>query len=138
MVLGLILNLWFKPNHWFFAIIGITAGFVILLIPFALRWLGAGDVKLLMVFGSFLGWQAVWKITLFSAIAGGIISAIYILKLHGRSVGLLRITLVFTALWNREHRLPIRNLSFENKLYIPYGIALFIGLLVFLWHSAHY
>jgi prepilin peptidase CpaA len=84
---------------------GAVIGFVLLLVPYLLGGMGAGDVKLLMVIGSFGGAKLVIYSFLFGAIAGGIISA-YIL--------------IYNAV---RHK---------NIVSLPYGIPLSLGTLVYL------
>jgi prepilin peptidase CpaA len=50
---------------------GAAAGLALLLPGFALRWLGAGDVKLMAVIGSFVGLPGVLWVALYTGIAGG-------------------------------------------------------------------
>lgn len=53
------------------AVIGAAAGLAVLLPLFALRWIGAGDAKLLAVIGAFVGAAAIPAILLSSALVGG-------------------------------------------------------------------
>ena len=134
MILGVLCNLAIDYRLWYLPLFGILLGFVILFIPFSLGGIGAGDVKLLMALGAFLGAKAIIWITLFAAIAGGIISAGAIIKRHGLNSGLYRIYLIFTSIWNQANRQQVKNLETTEKIYIPYGLAIFIGLIiVVLW-----
>ncbi len=42
--------------------------------PFAMGWMGGGDVKLFMALGSLLGWYGLLWATLYSALAGGVLA----------------------------------------------------------------
>ncbi|MFH0903379.1 MAG: A24 family peptidase [Pseudomonadota bacterium] len=57
-------------------IAGAAVGFVVLLVPFQIRWLGAGDVKLIMAAGAWLGPKAVAWAILYGLAAGGLLSVI--------------------------------------------------------------
>lgn len=59
---------------------GAAAALVLLFVPFKRRWLGAGDVKLLIAVGGWLGPLAVAYAALTSAMLGGIIAALWLLR----------------------------------------------------------
>ncbi|MCL5779835.1 MAG: prepilin peptidase [Firmicutes bacterium] len=63
-----------------FSIKGATLGLALLLIPFMLGGMGAGDVKMLAVIGAWQGPHFVWLCFLSTAIVGGIISLVLLLK----------------------------------------------------------
>jgi prepilin peptidase CpaA len=54
-----------------FALAGAVAALAVLFVPFALRWLGAGDVKAMMVLGAFWGHELVLPTLFWMFIAGG-------------------------------------------------------------------
>lgn len=84
---------------------GTVVGFFLLIIPFLLGGMGAGDVKLLMVIGSFGGAYFV----LYSFLAGAIIGGVIALIIY------------------------IFNKTKQNKISsFPYGIPLSLGTLAFL------
>lgn len=56
------------------ALAGLATGLLLLLPMYALRALGAGDVKLIAMVGSVLGPQPIVEVTLLSLIAGGVLS----------------------------------------------------------------
>jgi prepilin peptidase CpaA len=61
---------------------GLAAGLAILLPAYALRILGAGDVKLMAMSGAFLGWSDVLLAILFTLGAGGLLALAFALA-HG-------------------------------------------------------
>jgi len=59
---------------------GATAGLLLLLGPFARRWIAGGDVKLLAATGGWLGPLGVLHAALYSAVAGGLLALVYWLR----------------------------------------------------------
>jgi prepilin peptidase CpaA len=101
---------------------------------FALRGLGAGDVKMLAALGAWLGpAQAVW-LAAFSAIAGGVF-ALGIAIAHGYTKQ------AFTNVWGllgywkvmgmRPH--PGMSLEASGTPKVPYALPIAAGLVVTLW-----
>jgi prepilin peptidase CpaA len=69
-----------------FGAVGLGLGFGLLLLPFLLGFIGAGDVKLLAVVGAWLGWQGVLLAFVFTTVLGGV----YGLAVLASRKGLLR------------------------------------------------
>lgn len=87
LVLGLLLHT--ITDGWSGALYsgwGIAAGFVPAVILYALRAIGAGDVKLFAALGAWMGAAFTWQTFLYSILFGGIIAAVLMLY-HYRSIG---------------------------------------------------
>lgn len=111
---------------------GFLTGLLLLLIPFAMRQMGAGDVKLLATIGMIKGPQFTLFVFLGAALAGGLLACV-LLGRRGRLFSSLRrfgyaavsrlagvsVPCVFTPL---ERAAPGDS--------IPFGAAIFAGLLV--------
>lgn len=128
-IIAIVLQIYFKGwNGLRESLLGVFIGFLILLIPYFLGGIGAGDVKLLAVIGAFGGAKFVITSFLYSSIVGGIISA----GLLARR-GALRATLYRFLLFS-----PLRiKIDKQNKqVYeaqkekFPYGIAITFGTLL--------
>ena len=70
-------------DGFWFSILGTLAGIGLLLIPYLLGKMGAGDAKLLGAVGSYIGAKSIFITFLFTAIAGGIY-ALLILFLYNK------------------------------------------------------
>lgn len=68
---------------WWAPLAGLAAGLALLMPLHLLRAMGAGDVKLMAMVGAFVGVQAVLAATLYTLIAGGLLSLVFML---GRGV----------------------------------------------------
>lgn len=71
---------------WLPHVAGAALGLLALLPFYALRWMGAGDVKFFAVLGLMLGWQALLPVWLVASLAAGLHAA---LVLAGRRLGVL-------------------------------------------------
>ena len=63
-------------NGFFFSAVGLLVGISLLIIPYLLGGMGAGDAKLMGVVGGVLGAKGVFFAFLFSAVVGGIYALI--------------------------------------------------------------
>ncbi len=61
---------------WLFSLAGFALGLLLLLPFYALKTLGAGDVKLMAMVGAFLGAKAVIGATLLAMLAGGVLALV--------------------------------------------------------------
>lgn len=122
---------------------GFIAGFSVFLIPYMMKVLGAGDVKLMAALGAITDWKTVLLIALFTALSGGII-VIMIRVVKGglfRTIKRTRNLLLFylfglvyvvtslptMALRKETHRIDV---SDKQQDYIPYGVAIAAGTVI--------
>lgn len=130
MLTGVILNLIFNFENWRLSLLGLFIGFLILVIPFILGGIGAGDVKLLMALGAFLGVKKIISVGLCSGIAGGVLALLALALQDGPFKVRHRVALLVTSIWDKEIRQIIFRPDQTSKLVIPYGPAILIGLIV--------
>lgn len=113
---------------------GWLVGIGIFLIPFMLGGMGGGDVKLLGAIGALKGASFAIETALLGAFWGGLLAimAIIIKKrpaiLQRFGTG-LKIFLLTKGKAGKEFMLPDENISEKEKIYIPYGVAIFLGCL---------
>jgi prepilin peptidase CpaA len=113
---GMLLSVWrYGVAGIWIALAGAALGLAILLPFYAIRAIGAGDVKLLAGLGAVLGPQLLVSVAIYAALAGGLISVI-MLAGSGRLLSVLREVFV-------EHRPPTR-----GGLTAPYGVAIASGM----------
>lgn len=103
------------------SLLGLLLGVGLLLIPFAIGGMGAGDVKLLAAVGALNGPHFVLFTCIYGAIAGGVM-AVVLLLLKGRAQAVFA-NVVSTLV------IPGQSLA-KTNLGIPYGIAIGIGALI--------
>jgi prepilin peptidase CpaA len=115
------------------SLLGLVFGIGILIIPFALGWLGAGDVKLLGAMGALLGVRMLPRVFFYTALCGMILALVSI-ALRGVNWG------AFQTAW-REFKLLILSrggimpATVSEKVAagnhaLPYGVAIALGALV--------
>lgn len=110
---------WFK---------GTLAGMGLLLLPFVLGGIGAGDVKLLAVVGSFKGAFFAFQTFLCGALLGGLFAILCLWKKKqlrhtvGKIGGALKLFLFSCfRIWN------VGQLEENGEAAIPYGVAIALG-----------
>lgn len=132
-------------NGILFSVSGFLVGLAVFFIPFAMGGIGAGDVKLMAAVGSLLGWKLTVYSALLTAIAGGIIVIGYTVY-TGKFVGMIKnmgihvikwiLYIIYS--WRRSEGVYTKYKSLrlskadEEKIYIPYGVAIAAGTLIVL------
>ena len=117
------------------ALLGAAAGFAVLFVPFALRWLGAGDVKGCMVLGGFWGTANFLGAFWWMLVVGGVL-AVGLLAAQGGFGDLLRRWLASAHLSSVRRR-PIyvdADASAPARAGLPFAVAMGLGAAAFqLW-----
>lgn len=118
-----------------FSFKGLALGMALLIIPFFLGGMGAGDVKLLGMVGAFLGPDMVWSVFLWTALIGGVAALIY-LTISGRLLAtlkrLLRPLVSKFLPWASLALSDVREKQ-QPALYLPYGLIISLGTLAAYW-----
>lgn len=108
------------------SIIGLLVGLSILLIPYLLGGIGAGDVKLLALIGSIKGSIFVINTAIYMALIGGLIAILIILS-HKEVASFIKgFVLWTTSLFHGTRYKPEFPTTVLLKKY-PYGIAITAG-----------
>ncbi|GEN45081.1 A24 family peptidase [Alkalibacillus haloalkaliphilus] len=111
-----------------FSLIGLLVGFTILLIPFLLGGIGAGDVKLMAAIGALMGAQFVFYAFLLTALIGGIISIFLMLK--NRTLFPFFKRIYFKLIYKQQLATEPR----KKHISIPYGVPIVLGtFIVMFW-----
>jgi prepilin peptidase CpaA len=134
--LGLALNVFFlRVDGLILALLGAALAFAVYLPFFALRAMGAGDVKLMIAIGAFVGARN-WLILFFiTAILGGTL-AVCLLLIRGGLIRALKNVLFILGELVRL-RLPYQNdpaldITHPRAVTLPHGVSIALGTLVFL------
>jgi len=115
---------------------GMGAGFVLMIVPYYLGGMGAGDVKLMAAIGALLGLSPIIQVFLYTSLIGGVIAVISAL-----SRGTLKRALKNIATWTTSLALQrlggLRGGLTKTELEqtagtIPYGVAIALGLIAYL------
>jgi len=111
------------------ALLSCAIGFALWIPFYALRMLGAGDVKLFAAASCWLAPSQVFAAALASALVGGLLSVIGLVMAHG--LGLTTFRLAHAA---RDPRLLATRLAVPaGRRTLPYGIAMAVGLALVAW-----
>lgn len=129
--LGVVINGLAGVSQLFQSIAGFVVAIVVLLLPFALGWIGAGDVKFFGVIGALLGWRWLPRVFFYSALAAGLIAAGYLISsLFGR--------VRFKQLW-LDVKLTLLSMGqvtpepIDKRAHggsVPWGVAFSVGTII--------
>ena len=116
----------------FFSAGGLALGIGILILPYLMGMMGAGDAKLMGAVGAILGPGGVFVAFLFTCVAGGIYALILLTIRHEygkesiRRCGMVLKTFIYTG---QFVSIPASEKKDGPKL--PYGVAIALGTLVY-------
>jgi len=113
-----------------FSFLGLLTGFSLLLIPYLMGGMGAGDVKALAALGSLLGAGAVLQVFLYAALAGGILAIFHYSLTHNLKEKCLRGAKNLQA-FAYTHDVKIFRPSATEQLRFPYAAAIAFGFYAF-------
>ena len=116
------------------AISGLLVGLALFFPVFALRAMGAGDVKLLAALGAWLGAATVVWVALYASVAGGVLALLVMIARGYLKQGLRNIRMLLTFWWIEGIKpLPALTLDAAHSVRLPYALPIAVGLVVTLW-----
>ncbi len=100
---------------------------------FAMRMLGAGDIKLLMALGTWLGFKGCASLMIFSILTGGAMALVILLIQQNGRQRLIKLWIYLKACGLSGKLLPYQDFSrLEEGSALPFAVAVFGGLIC-LW-----
>jgi prepilin peptidase CpaA len=115
------------------SVAGFVVGVAVLILPFGLGWIGAGDVKFFGVIGALLGVSWLPRIFFYSALAAGLIAGLYIFTGSSRlgSIKELWTDLKLGVLsLGRVMPEPVAARNREGGQSVPWGVAFAVGTII--------
>jgi prepilin peptidase CpaA len=109
-----------------FSFLGILTGLALLLIPYLMGGMGAGDVKALAALGSLLGAGATFQVFLYAGLAGGILAAFHYALAHNLKEKCLKGAKNLRA-FAYTHDVKLFRPSASEQLRFPYAAAIAFG-----------
>jgi prepilin peptidase CpaA len=133
-LIGITLHTLFAGMEGFlFSIIGCAAGIGLLLLPYLMSGMGAGDVKLMGAVGAFLGAKATLEAFILIALAGGVYSLAIILIRRDAFKGFFSEKLmVLHSMVLLGESAPIQFENSSQKPRLRYGVAIAFGTITYL------
>ncbi|MEH6993014.1 A24 family peptidase [Neobacillus drentensis] len=106
---------------------GFIVGFLLLIIPFIMGGIGAGDVKLLAAVGSIKGAMFVFYTFFYAAIIGGVIALVIMVRRKELKSFFQRLFFFFVFIKGTEGALDLDKKDLAPT--IPFGVPIAIGAL---------
>ena len=121
--LGLGANVWLQPvgPALLLTAVGLLAGFALWLVPYLLRMVGAADLKLAAAVGAWLGPLGVVRVSVYAALAGGVLALITLLRSQGVVGSLVWLKTVPIS----RGRTPQRGTAITT---LPFALAIAVGV----------
>jgi prepilin peptidase CpaA len=113
---------------------GLALGIAILIVPYMMGGMGAGDAKLMGTVGAVVGAKGVFVAFLFTAIVGGVHALLALLMNRQYSRGVVgrhattAKTLIFTG-----HFIPIPDKDEKKKPKLCYGVSIALGTFIYMF-----
>jgi len=122
------------PSAAGWSLVGCLLGIALFLPMFALRGMGAGDVKLLAAVGAWLGPSQVAGVALAASLAGGVIAIVMAVS-HGYLKTAFKNLWLLLMHWRVAGVRPLQHVTLEGARgpRLAYAVPISIGTLVTLW-----
>jgi prepilin peptidase CpaA len=119
------------------ALLGWLAGIAVFFVPFVLRGMGGGDVKLMGALGAWLGAAGVVWVALYTGVAGGVL-ALAVAAYRGYLRQALDNVSLLLMHWRvaGPRRLDEITLEHSRGPKLAYAIPIFVGTLVAAWRHS--
>jgi len=124
-----------------FSLLGLAIAFGIYLLLYAVRAMGAGDVKLMAAVGSMVGWEDWFGIFILTAIIGGIMALILVVVRKRVAKTFFNVGYILSEMKSgRPAYLGREELDVKSPqaLGLPHGAVIAVGTLFFLAVAAHF
>jgi prepilin peptidase CpaA len=135
---------WPSPQPWsglLFALKGFGLGFGLYLALYAVRAMGAGDVKLMAAVGAMVGWEDWFGTFIITALVGGLMAVIYSTIKKRLGTTFWNVGFILSEMksgrpaYVQREELDVRN---PKSVGLPHGAVIAIGTLFFLAVSLHF
>jgi prepilin peptidase CpaA len=130
-----------RPGLFVSSLLGLAIAFGLYFVLYALRAMGAGDVKLMAAVGAIVGWPDWFGVFIVTAIIGGIM-ALLLVAVRGRvKKTFWNVAFILSELksgrpaYMRREELDVKN---PKALGLPHGAVIAVGTVFFLALSAHF
>lgn len=120
---------------------GFGVGFGVYVALYALRAMGAGDVKLMAAVGSMVGWEDWFGIFLITAVIGGAMALMLVVAKKRLAKTIFNVGVILSEMkagrpaYMAKEELDVKN---PKALGLPHGAVIAVGTLFFLAASAHF
>ncbi len=139
IVLGLVAQVWlFSLGGAVNGVLGVLIGFGLYFPIYALGYMGAGDVKLLMVIGAWTGWRFCFYVAIGAVVIGALYALVEIIY-RGRLWAVIRnIYFFLRALFVPGLVAEPLRLDKDRKFAFGICLALSVALLIYLRHEGKF
>jgi prepilin peptidase CpaA len=124
-----------------FSLLGFAAGFGVYLVLYALRAMGAGDVKMMAAVGAIVGWEDWFGIFLITAVIGGAMALILVIAKKRFKKTFFNVGVILNEMksgrpaYMAQEELDVKN---PQAVGLPHGAVIAVGTLFFLAVAAHF
>jgi len=142
VVLGLAMNTLIGPPEGgiLFSVVGLLVGFTVYAVAYALRFMGAGDVKLMAAVGALLGWKTWFGIFVITALIGGVMALILVVARGRLKKTLFNVGFILSEMTHaRPAYLANEELDVKSKkaLGLPHGAVIAVSTVFYLAVAAN-
>jgi prepilin peptidase CpaA len=116
------------------SLVGLFVGLALFFPMFALKGLGAGDVKLMGAVGAWVGTSVVLGVAFYTTLAGGVLALALIVKHRYGGQAIRNLWLLLTH-WRVSGLRPLDELTLETAKgpKLPYALPIAVGLALAFW-----